>query len=69
MSDDISIWPLEESRQKLVLKNAHRLLRRHYKGVPLWSFISEMSGHGSGYSAEICKAIGWDAHQDGSKSL
>lgn len=65
ITDGDGIWPLTLIRQKLVLTNAHKLLRRRYKNVPLWSFISDLTGHGSGYSSDLCKACGWNADQKG----
>lgn len=49
----------------LVLKNAHRLFKRHaqFRGVPLWGFVSEMTGHGSTVSSEICVEFGWNPDQ------
>ncbi len=46
----------------LVLKNAHRLFKRHaqFRSVPLWGFVSELTGHGSTVSSEICVQFGWN---------
>lgn len=70
-SDEVSseLNPLLDGRIKIILKNAHSRLRRKYKGVPLWSFISEMTGRGSTYSMKICKEFGWDAYRDASKPI
>ena len=50
---------------RLVIKNCHLLLRknRRYKGLPLWSMVSDIAGHGSGYSIEICRSASLDPHQ------
>lgn len=69
MSEQSEPWPLCEYRQKQVLMNAHDKLRCKYKGLELWVFIRDLTGHGSGYSSKICKANGWDAFQDGSVEL
>lgn len=75
MSDDARlqinspVWPLTPDRQKLVLCNAHRLLRKQFKNMPLWSFISEMTGHGSNYSASLCLQLGWNPDQDASIAI
>jgi hypothetical protein len=49
---------------ELMLRNAHRLLRRtmYYRTgfVPLWSMVSEITAHGSTVSADICRELGWD---------
>ncbi len=49
------------SRERL-LRNAFNELRssRHWRGATLWSFVSVMTSHGSGYSEQICKELGWD---------
>lgn len=64
-----SPWPMSPDRQKQALRNAHGLLRRQYKGVPLWSFIADITSHGCGYSIEICKACGWNPDQDAGKPI
>lgn len=47
-----------------LLRAAHRLVRRkrEYCGKPLWSFIGDMTGHGSTISMDICKDFGWNPH-------
>jgi hypothetical protein len=35
---------------------------RKFRGVPLWVFIQEITGHGSTYSMDICRRFGWDPH-------
>ncbi len=72
MSDEIKdAWPMPESRQKLMIFNAHTKLRLRlkYKHVPLWSFVSDLTSHGSGYSAAICRANGWNPDQDAGLKL
>lgn len=63
------VWPLDAVRQREVLVNAHRMIRTQYKGRPLWVFIRELTGHGSGYSGLICSTNGWSADQDGALPL
>ncbi len=59
-------WPLSEVRQKTVLRNAINLIpKKERRGVPLWSLVSSLTNHGSGYSREICAACGWNPDQDG----
>lgn len=54
---------------EIVLINAHTRLGKKYRGSPLWTFVADMCGTGSTTSTEIAKALGWDPHQDGAKSL
>lgn len=58
-----------QCKPKWILQNAHRQLRGRYRGVPLWSFIADMTGHGSGFSAQIAKECGWNPTQDAGKAL
>lgn len=54
---------LLKARSVFVLRNAHRIIaldKRAYNRVPLWSFVSEITGHGSGYSTQICRDLGWE---------
>lgn len=62
-------WPMTSDRQRCVIVNCHRMLRKQYKGIPLWSAIADITSHGSGYSIQICKTLGWDPDQDGSKPI
>ena len=36
------------------------LQRATAKRRPMWSVVSDVTGHGSGYSADICRALGLD---------
>ena len=67
----VSVKQLLFNRLEIIMRNAHKGMRRKskYKGVPLWSFVSDLTGHGSTYSMKICKALGWDADQNTSKPL
>ena len=66
MSEIKDAWPLSEIRQKLMLENAHSLLKSkpRYRGVPLWSMVSDLTGHGSRYSIEVCKRCGWSPDRE-----
>ena len=44
-------------------------MRNKYRNIPLWAFVSDITGHGSGYSSQICHECGWVPDQDGSKPL
>jgi hypothetical protein len=35
---------------------------RKFRGMPLWVFVQEITGHGSTYSMDICRRFGWDPH-------
>lgn len=48
---------------RVIIKNIHAIARRKFHGVPLWSLVSSITGHGSGYSIEICNSAGLDPHQ------
>lgn len=63
--------PLDEARgsahlrmygenARTIIINCHSMLRNKFKGVQLWSMVSHITGHGSGYSYEIC----WSANLD-----
>ena len=54
-----------------VLRNAHQSFRNanRCKGVPLWSFVADLTQHGSGYSIAICLALGWNPDAKASDPL
>lgn len=39
------------------------MLRNKFRGVQLWSMVGHITGHGSGYSIEICKTANLDPMQ------
>lgn len=45
-----------------ILRRAFREMRtvRRWRGSSLVTWIGVMTGHGSGYSYQICKELGWD---------
>ena len=61
-----SDWNLDP---ETLLRNAHRLLKTKYRNVPLWSFIADLTGHGSTYSAEIATHFEWDPFAPASKDI
>ena len=69
MSNSIPSNLLQTLRPKRLLLNAHSKMRNKYRRIPLWSFVSDVTGHGSGYSSQICHECGWVPDQDGSKPL
>ena len=75
--DPIAIRAREESRAReldalatikgqrltVLIANAHRLLRLRYRNSPLWGLVSDLTGYGSTSSAALCRAAGYDPHQ------
>lgn len=49
------------SRDRL-LRNAFAEMRhmRCWRGQSLWTWVSRITSHGSGYSEQICRELGWD---------
>lgn len=48
---------------RMIIINCHTYLGRKFKGSPLWSLVSSITGHGSGYSYEICVSANLDPMQ------
>lgn len=67
--NEVNIKDLLEQRIDIILKNAHRRLRHRYKGVPLWSFISDMTSFGSTYSCKVCSLFNWNSSQEANKPI
>jgi len=51
---------IEGDRLKCLISNLKSLLKRKYKGRPLWALVSDATGHGSTVSSEICIQCGFD---------
>lgn len=68
---DLNISELLRDRAEFVFKNSVAIirLRSKYKGQPLWTVVSDITGHGSTYSKLICNGFGWDADQYASKRV
>jgi hypothetical protein len=49
---------------RIIIVNCHALLRHKFRRTPLWSMVSQITGHGSGYSWEICKSANLDGGQN-----
>ncbi len=63
-------YAISGQRLTTMISCAHRLLRSRYRGSPLWALVSDLTGHGSTISAEICQQAGYDPCQPcGSKML
>jgi hypothetical protein len=52
---------VEGRSQETILRNAFSRLKhvRSYRGLHLWSMVGDLTGHGSGYSQQICEELGW----------
>jgi len=51
-------------RRMLIILHSRFGKKAKWKGSPLWTFISDITAHGSTYSCDICHALGWNPHQD-----
>lgn len=53
---------LDNRSREYILRNAFLTMKdwRKWRGMLLWSWVGAMTGHGSGYSMQICKELGWD---------
>lgn len=53
---------LDNRSRETILRNAFLYFRhvRKWRGCELWSWVGAMTGHGSGYSQQICEELGWD---------
>lgn len=61
---------LSGNNGRIVIINAHAMLRRRYKQIPLWCLVSDLTGHGSGFSADVCRSANLDPLQNcGAKQL
>lgn len=59
----MSEYKIEGARLHTLICNAQRLLGKRYKKSPLWSLVSDLTGHGSTISTEICQQCGIDPGQ------
>ncbi len=50
-------------RLTALISNAHRLLRRRYKGMPLWVLVRDLTGNGGSTSAALCREAGYNPNQ------
>lgn len=48
--------------QEILLRNAHRMLRRtaQYRNTVLWVFVSDITAFGATYSDQVCRELGWN---------
>lgn len=61
---------IEGARLRSLIFNCHSLLRHKYRKSPLWAMVSDITGHGSTISVEICVQCGFAPGQDcGQKEL
>lgn len=70
-NDELALVRLKKWMPKDWLIRCHHVCRnmRRYRGMPLWSFIADITAHGSGYSIAICQHFGWDPHAPASRKL
>lgn len=45
------------ARMRTIVVNAHRLIGKKYKSSPLWGLVSDLTGHGSTMSANLCTSV------------
>jgi hypothetical protein len=52
---------IEARSHETLLRGAFWQLRkmRRYRGLHLWVLVGDVTGHGSGYSQQICEELGW----------
>jgi hypothetical protein len=62
--DTVKTHIIEGNRLAIMISNCHRLLRHKYRNSPLWAMVSDITGHGSTYSVEICLQCGYDPNQN-----
>lgn len=58
-----ALLPLSNDRMKCLISNSISMMRQRELGVPLWSIVGSLTGHGSGYSCMICKELGLEPGQ------
>lgn len=51
------------SNARTIIINCHAIMRNKFRGSLLWVLVSHITGHGSGYSVEICKSANLDPFQ------
>lgn len=53
---------VEMRSQESLLRNVFWMVRdmRRFRGMLLWVLVGQVTGHGSGYSQQICEELGWD---------
>ncbi len=53
---------IEMRSQEKLLRGAFHAMKswRAWRGHSLWTLVGAITGHGSGYSQQICEELGWD---------
>lgn len=53
---------LDSRSRETILRNVFNETKglRCWRARDLWSWVGAMTGHGSGYSMQICEELGWD---------
>jgi len=54
---------IQGAQARLIIKNVHALVRHKFRGASLWSLVGQITGHGSGYSYDICKSANLNPNQ------
>lgn len=54
---------IQGTQARLIIKNVHALVRHKFRGASLWSLVGQITGHGSGYSYDICKSANLNPNQ------
>lgn len=49
---------------RIIILNAHRIMRHKYRGRPLWALVSDITGHGAGYSWDVCDSANLNGGQN-----
>lgn len=67
-----SASPVLDARDReCMLRNTYSVCQRirRLRGIPLWSFVSQVTAYGSTSGALICKELGWDPDMPVGKDL
>ena len=48
---------------RTIIINVKNLVYRQYRITPLWCMVSDITGHGYGYSKDVCKSANLDPQQ------
>lgn len=67
MSEENTTLRMSGENARIIILNCHQLMRRRFSGRPLWSLVGAITGHGSGYSIEICRSANLEPNQKADK--
>jgi hypothetical protein len=60
--EDIEYLTIDDVRMRCMISNAVRLSKRSEVDVPLWSFVSQLTGYGCAYSTKLLKKLNLDPY-------